>query len=491
MNFIKKTISIVIAFVLTATFIVPLTAVHNDSYAMETEQAAEVTANSWRYKNGQLCVEEETQKTRAVEGRASNAWQKVNGKFYNSKGQEIVGAIKKGVDVSYHNGKIDWNKVKTEGIDFAILRCGYGSNETKYDDSTFDYNAKECERLGIPYGVFLYSYADDCTDDPTSEAEHVLRLIKNRKIDYPIYYDLEDDALTESMTNDEIVKCAQIFCDAIETCGYDAGIYANLYWWNNVLNSSKLDKYEKWVAQYNYKCDYKKTYRIWQYTSLGSVNGVYSEGLDVNLEFDLGDGKYGSSGASTADRPQKETPGWHSTSDGKKYYINSSNKRVTGYKKIGSYYYFFDSKGIMKTGTIKSGDKKYVLDSKGKATLYTTKTKTSLNYRTGSSTKYKIKGTLKKGKTVSIIREKSGWGEMSNGYWIKLSYTKKITKYPQFVPYKAKTTYALNYRTGPGTNYKKKGTFKKGTILNIVNSKNGWGKTKSGYWVKLEYTKRI
>ena len=75
---------------------------------------------------------------------------------------------------------------------------------------------------------------------------------------------------------------------------------------------------------------------------------------------------------------------------------------------------------------------------------------------------------------------------------MKLSYTKKVTKYPQSIyPYKVKTTDALNYRTGPGTGYKIKGTYSKGTILTIISAKNGWGKMKNGYWVKLSYTRKI
>jgi SH3-like domain-containing protein len=164
---------------------------------------------------------------------------------------------------------------------------------------------------------------------------------------------------------------------------------------------------------------------------------------------------------------------------------------VTGYKKIGDYYYLFNSSGIMRTGTVKSDDKQYVLGSSGKSTLYTAKTKDVLNYRTGPGTSYKVKGTYKKGKTISVIREKNGWGKTRDGYWVKLNYTKKVTSYPKFISFKVKTTDDLNYRTGPGTSYKKKGMYKKGKTLTIVNKKNGWGKTSTGYWVKLEYTKRI
>ena len=91
----------------------------------------------------------------------------------SSNGTPIPGATKKGIDVSVHNGKIDWQKVKNDGIDFAIIRCGYGQNMTSQDDAYWEYNVSECERLGIPYGVYLYSYANTLAK-AKSEAQHVL-----------------------------------------------------------------------------------------------------------------------------------------------------------------------------------------------------------------------------------------------------------------------------------------------------------------------------
>jgi len=481
----KRIITLITAFILAGTLVVPLQSV----YASESSQAAESSANSWRYQDGQNCAVEEVPDLKQMRGKTPAPWSEVDGKFYSSNGKVIKGAIAKGIDVSYWNSEktpIDWEKVKASGIDYAILRCGYGNNLKKYDDSTFAYNSSECERLGIPYGVYIYSYADSVSD-AKSEANHVLRLITKRKIDYPVYYDLEDKTLTQNMSNSEIVECAKVFCERIEDHGYVAGIYANLNWWNNILKSSKLDKYEKWVAQYNYKCDYKKQYRIWQSTSEGTIDGIATKGkVDVNFELDLDDNKYAAAGKFP---PLKK--GWHTTKTGRKYYIGSSGKRVTGYQKIGSYYYFLNSYGMMSTGTIKNNDRQYVLASNGRSALYSAKTKDVLNYRSGPGTSYKVKGTYKKGKTLYIVREKNGWGKTTSGYWVKLKYTKKITTYPKFISYKVKTTDALNYRTGPGSNYKKKGMYKKDKILKIVNEKNGWGKTSTGYWVKLEYTKRI
>ena len=97
------------------------------------------------------------------------------------------------IDVSYHNGTIDWEKVKSSGVQGAILRCGYGDNIASQDDKQYKRNADECTRLGIPWGVYIYSYAKNTTQ-AKSEAEHVLRLVApyKDKMSYPVFYDLEE-----------------------------------------------------------------------------------------------------------------------------------------------------------------------------------------------------------------------------------------------------------------------------------------------------------
>ncbi len=189
-----------------------------------------------------------------------------------------------GIDVSKHNGKIDWQKVKNAGIEFAIIRVGYGQDISSQDDAMFEYNISECERLGIPYGVYLYSYALN-TENASSEADHMLRLIKGHNPKYGIWIDLEDDSykVNNGMpSNETFVEIAVTFCEKMIQNGYkDVGIYANLEWWNNRINSPKLDKYDKWVAQWNDKCTYQKEYVMWQYTSKGQVDGI-SGNVDMN-----------------------------------------------------------------------------------------------------------------------------------------------------------------------------------------------------------------
>lgn len=177
-----------------------------------------------------------------------------------------------GIDVSDWQGDIDWAKAKAAGVKFALLKCGYGMDLTDQDDACFVRNASECERLGIPYGVWLYSYANTM-EKAKSEAAHVLRMLKGRKPQYPVYLDLEDE-ITLSASKEQILAQVKAWCEIIEGAGYKAGIYANLYWWDTYLTDPWYDTKERWVAQYYTKCEYAKDYGIWQYTSSGNVAGV-------------------------------------------------------------------------------------------------------------------------------------------------------------------------------------------------------------------------
>ena len=200
----------------------------------------------------------------------------------------ISQTILSGIDVSKHNGKIDWEKVKNSGVDFAIIRVGYGQNMESQDDPMFKYNISECERLGIPYGVYIYSYALN-TEHAKSEADHVLRLIKGHNPEFGIWYDLEDaDGYKQNNgmpSNEKLVDIAITFCEKIKANGYqNVGIYASLDWLKTKLNSSKLDKYDKWVAQWGDKCTYEKDYIMWQYTDSGKVDGITGN-VDMNIYY--------------------------------------------------------------------------------------------------------------------------------------------------------------------------------------------------------------
>lgn len=221
-------------------------------------------ANSWRYTDGVLFHQEE------IGGKARS----------RAKAAYNPNATRTGIDVSHHNGTIDWEKVKDSGVDFVIIRCGYGKDEKGQDDKQWSRNVSECERLGIPFGVYLYSYAKD-TQSAQSEAQHVLRLINGHRLTYPVYYDMEDDSTLGS----DFASIATTFCNAMKNAGYPVGVYASLSWWNNYLTDSCFEGWYRWVAQYNNSCQYKGNYAMWQYTSKGSVSGITT---DVDMNYLIG-----------------------------------------------------------------------------------------------------------------------------------------------------------------------------------------------------------
>jgi len=188
---------------------------------------------------------------------------------------------KKGIDVSYYQGTINWELLKPN-IDFAILRCGYGKDEVSQDDKEFIRNANECTKLGIPFGVYLYSYATN-TNDAVSEANHVLRLVKNYKLEYPVFYDVEDRT-QEHLTNQQLTNICTTFCNILEENNYYVGIYANLFWLTTKLDSSELDKYDKWLAEWRTEPTYTKPFGMWQYTSNGTVSGINTR-VDMNIAY--------------------------------------------------------------------------------------------------------------------------------------------------------------------------------------------------------------
>mgnify|MGYP002511332455 CR=1 FL=1 len=197
----------------------------------------------------------------------------------------------KGIDVSKHNGKVDWEKVKADGIQFAIIRIGWGNDSKDQDDTTANRNMDECERIGIPYGVYIYSYALN-EADAVSEAEHILRMIKGRNVQMGIWFDMEDadnyknkHKLPLDVAHKELyTNICEKFCEVIRDAGYsDVGVYASKSVFETILNSPEFaSSTKKWVAQWGNECTYKGTYTIWQYTDEGVVNGS-SKRTDMNI----------------------------------------------------------------------------------------------------------------------------------------------------------------------------------------------------------------
>ena len=196
-----------------------------------------------------------------------------------------------GIDVSYWNGTINWQKVKNDGIKYAFIRVGYrgyGKTGTIDNDSTFKRNITEAKKYGIKVGVYFFSQAIT-TAEAREEANYTLKQIKGYGLDMPVVIDYEYAGGSEGrLTNANLSKTAATnivmeFCKTIKSGGYTPMVYANYSMLNYDLNKSTIDSsYKVWLAHYSTSTSYSGKYEFWQHTSKGKVSGI-SGSVDINV----------------------------------------------------------------------------------------------------------------------------------------------------------------------------------------------------------------
>lgn len=184
----------------------------------------------------------------------------------------------RGVDVSEFNGDLDVAALRQGGVEYVIIRCGYGNDTVSQDDVQYRNNVSKCEEAGMPYGIYLYSYAKTA-EAAKSEADHTLRLLKEAKPSFGVWYDVEDSTLPAGSA---LIDNCETYCKAITAAGYYCGIYASLYFWENRLNDAVLNAYDKWVAHWADAVGYDGDYGIWQYSDNGLIGG---KRFDMNLAY--------------------------------------------------------------------------------------------------------------------------------------------------------------------------------------------------------------
>lgn len=208
------------------------------------------------------------------------------------------------IDVSEHNGIIQWDLVKPQ-IDGAIVRCGYGGNTPAQDDAQYERNIKECTRLGIPVGVYLFSYARN-VEEAKDEAAHVLRLVQGWNLQLPIYYDIEYSAYAGDISADVYTQMVKAFAQPLEDAGGFVGVYANTSYWETKLY--QVTQYTRWVAQWADAVTLDQPYKLWQYTSDGVIEGS-SPRTDLSRYYDdfltmaAGKNQFGDAGGSEPSEP--------------------------------------------------------------------------------------------------------------------------------------------------------------------------------------------
>ena len=198
-----------------------------------------------------------------------------------------------GIDVSYYQGNINWTSVANSGlVDFAIIRTGYGGeNWSTQKDTCFEQNYSGCVANNIPVGVYHFSYATT-PEMAKKEAEFCLYILNGRKLDYPVFYDIET-AAHRAMDSTTMAAIVEAFCSTIEAAGYDVALYSSPTLYNSCLSSPTLDKYDRWVAHYGVdRPNFYKDFTIWQ-SGFRTVPGI-SGNVDANYGYK----DYASSGGS-------------------------------------------------------------------------------------------------------------------------------------------------------------------------------------------------
>lgn len=195
----------------------------------------------------------------------------------------------KGIDVSKHQGEIDWQQVAADGVEYAFIRVGlrgYGTGKL-VEDEYFEQNITGALSAGIKVGVYFYTQAIN-EEELMEEANFVLEKIAPYRIECPVVFDVEkvsgDDGRMNSLTVEERTNLTLLFCQTIENAGYKPMIYHNMEMGTLLLDLAKLENYDKWFAYYNADFYYPYQYEIWQYTDNGTVNGIDGP-VDLNISF--------------------------------------------------------------------------------------------------------------------------------------------------------------------------------------------------------------
>lgn len=239
-------------------------------------------------------------------------WQNIGGQmyYYDSQGNKVTG-LKKidgrvyyfdqtgvrasavGIDVSFYNQDINWQAIKAQGIDFAIIRLGgrtWSSGELYGDSYTQEY-LKEAKNAGLKIGAYFYSTAVD-PYEAVQEASVAINTLNGVSLDMPLFIDMEYSGIyprgrADGLSAAQRGEVIRAFCETVENGGYDPGVYSGEYFMKSAMNYSDISGYTVWLASYTSNDqlpNFDNDYHIWQFTDKGQINGV-SGYVDVNVIF--------------------------------------------------------------------------------------------------------------------------------------------------------------------------------------------------------------
>lgn len=318
--------------------------------------------------------------------------------------------VQNGIDVSKHNGQIDWDAVKASSkVEFAILRAGLGRIASQ-KDKQFERNYSECKRLGISVGAYWYSYAMS-PSEATQEAQACLEVIKGKAFEYPIYFDIEEDKqfkLGKKAVSDMIAA----FCETLEDAGYFVGVYTSRSAFQTHVNGECKTAYTSWVAEWGDKLHYTEPTDMWQKSDKGIIPGIQGR-VDLNecyRDYPSIIKRLGKNGFVKPAEDVNDT-------------VVVPEKPVEAalanpVKPVE------ESKHDTSATTLKKP-----VEVKKSRLFDVMIICNSLNMRTGPSLSSKSVGIARHGETYTIIEEKNSWGKISEkNLWISLlsKYVKKL-----------------------------------------------------------------
>lgn len=236
-------------------------------------------------------------------------------------------ANKRGIDISRYQGNPDFSKVKSK-VDFVIVQAGYGKFSNQ-KDPTFERNYSECKKHDIPIGAYWFSYATTAADAKL-EAEACLEVIKGKKFEYPIYFDVEGDALTDRAT---VSACCEAFCGTLEKAGYFTGIYTSRSPAQSFFTDAVLSKYALWLAEYGGKLNWNGDVGIWQNSSTGKIPGIVGN-VDTNIGYVDYEKMIKSAGLNGFKKESSTKPNTKKVLDNSGFRYGSKNVGVLAYKEL-------------------------------------------------------------------------------------------------------------------------------------------------------------
>ena len=186
------------------------------------------------------------------------------------------------IDVSEWNGEIAWDEAKASGVEYALIRCGFGQDMESQDDKYFHINMEGALNAGVKVGVYFYSYANT-KKQAKEEAKWVIKQIKDYNVTLPVVFDWEDwnNFNHHNISFFSLTKVAEEFMKTVERKGYTGMLYSSKTYLENIWFETSSDI---WLAHYTKNTDYKGKYKMWQLTNNGKVDGINTP-VDINIMY--------------------------------------------------------------------------------------------------------------------------------------------------------------------------------------------------------------